>query len=131
AAALGLEREYPDRMPITEQLNGVGQELRDRIANACTNEILLAGAGRSMADVADAAVGLALLDSPTVQEVLMENSVEKAPTVPNAPVYEWHSPTDVLIPLDAISTTLRRYCDAGVPVRTELVPSPDHITAAV
>src|SRR5690606_17803330 len=75
AAALGLEREYPDRMPITEQLNGVGQELRDRIANACTNEILLAGAGRSMADVADAAVGLALLDSPTVQEVLMENSV--------------------------------------------------------
>ncbi|WP_413767727.1 lipase family protein [Rhodococcus pyridinivorans] len=131
AAALGLEREYPDRMPVTEQLNGAGQELRDRIANACTNEILLAGAGRSMADVADAAVGLALLDSPAIQEVLMENSVEKVPTVPNAPVYEWHSPTDVLIPLDAISTTLRRYCDAGVPVQSELVPSPDHITAAV
>ena len=131
AAALGLEREYPDRMPISEQLNPAGRELRDRIANACTNEILLAGAGRSIADVADAEVGMALLDSPPVREVLNENSVEKVATVPNAPVYEWHSPTDVLIPLHSVSTTLRRYCEAGVPVQTELVPSPDHLTAAV
>ncbi|MFF1947029.1 hypothetical protein ACFVWF_33385 [Rhodococcus qingshengii] len=40
AAALGLEREYPDRMPITSQLNAAGQQLRDQIANACTNEIM-------------------------------------------------------------------------------------------
>ncbi|MFI5436392.1 hypothetical protein ACHMZP_31890 [Rhodococcus baikonurensis] len=53
AAALGLEREYPDRMPITSQLNSAGQQLRDQIANACTNEIMLYGAGRSLADVAD------------------------------------------------------------------------------
>ncbi|SUE17020.1 lipase [Rhodococcus gordoniae] len=131
AAALGLEREYPDRMPISEQLNPAGRELRDRIANACTNEILLAGAGRSIADVADAEVGMALLDSPPVREVLNENSIEKLPAVPNAPVYEWHSPTDALIPLHSVSATLRRYCDAGVPVRTEPVPSADHITAAV
>lgn len=73
---------------------------------------------------------MSLLESPSVREVLIENSVEQVQAVPNAPVYEWHSPTDVLIPLDSITTTLRRYCDAGVPVRSEHVPSPDHITAA-
>jgi len=131
AAALGLEREYPDRMPITDQLNASGRELRDRIANACTNEILLAGAGRSIADVADPEVGMTLLDSPPVRAVLDENSVEKIAAVPNAPVYEWHSPTDGLIPLQSITTTLRRYCEAGVPVQTEPTPDTDHITAAV
>ncbi|MDV6211828.1 hypothetical protein R3Q08_26535 [Rhodococcus erythropolis] len=40
AATLGLEREYPDRMPITSQLNSAGQQLRDQIANACTNAII-------------------------------------------------------------------------------------------
>ncbi|MDV6270785.1 lipase family protein [Rhodococcus globerulus] len=40
AAALGLEREYPDRMPITSQLNSAGQQLRDQIANAAANEIM-------------------------------------------------------------------------------------------
>ncbi|MFG1783423.1 lipase family protein [Rhodococcus oryzae] len=131
AAALGLEREYPDRMPITSQLNAAGQELRDRIANACTNEIMLYGVGRSIADVADPAVGRALLDSPPVQAVLAENSVEDVASVPNAPVYEWHSGTDVLIPVDSITKTMRRYCDAGVSVRSEVVSSPDHLSAAV
>lgn len=131
AAALGLEREYPNRMPLTSQLNETGWQLRDQIANACTNEILLYGAGRSLGDVADPAIGSALLDSPTVQAVLADNSVEKVPSVPNAPVYEWHSPTDVLIPVDAITNTMRRYCAAGVTVQSELVPSPDHLSAAV
>ncbi|MEE2031887.1 lipase family protein [Rhodococcus chondri] len=130
AAALGLEREYPDRMPISSQLTQPGRELRDRIANACTNEILTSGAGLSIADVADPAVGMELLDNPSVREVLNENSVEKVTSIPNAPVYEWHSPTDVLIPLNSITTTLRRYCDAGLPVQSEEVASPDHLTAA-
>ena len=131
AAALGLEREYPDRMPITNQLNGVGQQLRDQIANACTNDIMLYGAGRSITDVADPAIGHALLESPPVQAVLDENSIEKVDSVPNAPVFEWHSPTDVLIPVDAITNTMQRYCAAGVPVQSEEVLSPDHLSAAV
>ncbi|WP_081830416.1 lipase family protein [Rhodococcus sp. UNC363MFTsu5.1] len=130
AAALGLEREYPDRMPVSSQLNQVGRDLRDRIANACTNEIILSGAGRSIADVADPAVGRALLDSPPVQAVLAENGVENVASVPNAPVYEWHSGTDPLIPVDSITKTMRRYCDAGVPVQSEVVSSPDHLSAA-
>ena len=131
AAALGLEREYPDRMPITNQLNAVGLELRDRIANACTNKIMLYGAGKSIADVADPKIGHALLDSAPIQSVLAENSVEDVTSVPNAPVYEWHSGTDVLIPVDSITNTLKRYCEAGVSVQTDVVSSPDHLSAAV
>ncbi|MFI5436099.1 lipase family protein [Rhodococcus baikonurensis] len=131
AAALGLEREYPDRMPITSQLNSAGQQLRDQIANACTNEIMLYGAGRSLADVADPDVGMALLDSTSIQAVFADNSVEDVSSVPNAPVYEWHSGTDVLIPVEAIDSTMARYCEAGVPVTSDVVSAPDHLSAAV
>src|SRR6476661_3068640 len=40
AAALGLEREYPDKLPISEQLNDRGLAMRDEMVNACTNGIL-------------------------------------------------------------------------------------------
>ena len=131
AAALGLEREYPDAMPVTPTLNTHGLALRDSIANACTNGILAHGAGQSLSDVADADAAFALLDRPAVQTVLDANSVEQTPEVPTAPVYEWHASDDVLIPVDSITATLRRYCDAGVPVRSEVVSSPDHLSAAV
>ncbi|MCZ9635190.1 lipase family protein [Rhodococcus sp. BH5] len=131
AAALGLEREYPDRMSISSQLNPQGRVLRDSIANACTNEILAAGAGKSINDVADAQLGKLLLDSPSVQEVLSINSVEKMSTVPSTPIYEWHAADDALIPVDAITRTLRHYCDSGVTVQSNIVQSPDHISAAI
>jgi hypothetical protein len=47
------------------------------------------------------------------------------------PVFEWHSPTDSLIPIDAIDNTKRRWCAAGVPVQTVQVPAPEHLSAAV
>ena len=46
-------------------------------------------------------------------------------------IFEWHSPTDVLIPVDAIDNSTRRYCAAGTPVQTLLTPSPDHLSAAL
>ena len=49
AAALGLEREYPDRLPISEQLNDRGLAMRDEMVNACTNGILR-GRRRSQRD---------------------------------------------------------------------------------
>lgn len=131
AAALGLEREYPEQMPVSAQLNEPGVALRDSIANACTNDILSNGAGRSIDSVTDAANGVALLDDPAVQDVFSDNSVEDIASVPNAPIYEWHAADDVLIPVDSITSTMRRYCDAGVAVRSEIVRSPDHLSAAV
>jgi triacylglycerol lipase len=127
AAALGLEREYPDRIEVTSHLNDEGRWLRDRIANGCTNEIMLFGFGRSAGQVTHTTD---FMDDPQIWEVLAENSVELYPGIPTAPIFEWHSPTDSLIPVDSIDSTLRRYCDAGLPVQSLLTPTPDHLSAA-
>ncbi|MFE3102603.1 lipase family protein [Nocardia tengchongensis] len=128
AAGLGLEREYPDRFPLTDQLNDRGLAIRDRLINSCTNDILTAGAGQGALDVAKTTV---MTDDPRARAVVDENSVELYPGVPNMPVFEWHSPIDGLIPIDAVVHTLRRYCAAGARVWSEQVPVPDHLTAAV
>ncbi|MGX1807381.1 lipase family protein [Nocardia sp. NPDC055321] len=128
AAGLGLEREYPDRFPISSQLNSQGLEIRDRLVDSCTNDIIAAGAGRGALDIAETTV---MTEDPVARAVVEENSLELYDGVPNMPVFEWHSPIDGLIPIDAVRNTVRRYCAAGARVRTEEVPVPDHLTAAV
>ncbi|WP_194834982.1 lipase family protein [Nocardia sp. XZ_19_369] len=128
AAAIGLEREYPTRLPISDSLNAAGLAIRDQIANGCTNEILAAGAGRSVLDVASST---SLAEDPSARAVLEENSLELYEGVPKMPIYQWRSREDVLIPVASIDNTVRRYCAAGVRVDSELIPSPDHLTTAV
>lgn len=128
AAAIGLEREYPDRLPISTQMNSAGISARNAMANGCTNEIMAIGAGHSAREFA---ASTSLIDDPTVMSVLRENSLESYDGVPNTPIFEWHSPTDPLIPVDAIVNTDRRYCAAGVPVDVNLNSSPEHLSAAV
>ncbi|CRK53470.1 Triacylglycerol lipase [Rhodococcus sp. RD6.2] len=128
AAALGLEREYPERMNVTAQLNDNGRWLQSMIRDGCTNEIMFWGVGRSAAQVTD---NVNFMDDPSAWQVMEENSLELYPGVPSVPIFEWHSPTDALVPVDAIDNTVRRYCDAGIPVQTLLTPSPDHLSAAV
>lgn len=128
AAAIGLEREYPDRFPISNQLNARGIAIRDSIVNGCTNDILANGAGHSVPELA---ATLQLTSDPKAWAVGDENSLELYPGVPTAPIFEWHSPTDALIPVDSIDNTIRRYCAAGAQVQSELFPSPDHLTTAV
>lgn len=127
AAAIGLEREYPDRITFSSHLTPVGLLLRDAVANACTNELLFYGFGRRVGEVVHSA---SLINDPGAREVLRENSLEFFGGVPNAPVFEWHSPTDLLIPLDSIDATLSRYCRAGTPVQSVLTPAPEHLGAA-
>jgi triacylglycerol lipase len=127
AAALGLEREYPDRIDVSGQLNAQGRWLKQMIGNGCTNEIMLFGVGRSATEMTD---NKNFMDNPEAWKVMDENSVELYPGVPTAPIFEWHSPTDALIPVDSIDNTLRRYCEAGTPVQTLLTPTPDHLSAA-
>ncbi|WP_369638970.1 lipase family protein [Nocardia sp. JMUB6875] len=126
AAAIGLEREYPAELPVSESMNASGLAIRDRIANSCTNDILLAGAGHNALDLA---ASTSLINDPAARKVVEDNSLELYDGIPSTPVYEWHAPQDTLVPLDSIATTLTRYCAAGVPVRSELYDSPDHMTA--
>ncbi|WP_371830415.1 lipase family protein [Antrihabitans cavernicola] len=128
AAAIGLEREYPDRLPLSTQLNARGLAIRDAMANGCTNDILAAGAGHSAPELA---TSMQMTKDPAVIAVGNENSLELYPGVPKAPIFEWHAPTDALIPVDSIVNTIRRYCAAGATVQSDLFPSPDHLTTAV
>lgn len=127
AAALGLEREYPDRMNITDRLNANGRWLQSMIKNGCTNEIMFWGIGRAASQMTDEAD---FMNDPAAWKVMEENSLELYQGVPRVPVFEWYSPTDGLVPVDAIENTVRRYCNAGIPVQTLLTPTPDHLSAA-
>ena len=103
--------------------------MRAELTNACTNDILRVGAGRSASQVS---TSTSLLSSPEVRKVMDDNSVELYPGVPTAPVFEWHTPDDVLIPIDSVVNTISRYLRAaGATIQSQLFPSPDHLTTAV
>ncbi len=134
AAAIGLEREYPDRLPTSSYLNPRGLEVGAAMANGCSNEILIAGINGSARDyVTDTAI----FDNREARSVLEENSLELYVGVPEIPIFEWHSPDDRQIPVDAIDNTMRRWCAAGVRVQTLRVPTVEpesaleHLTPAV
>lgn len=129
AAGLGLEREYPDRFPLSDQLNDKGMAVRQVMANSCTNGLLAAGAGHGVSEFAKTT---SMTEDPVARKVVEDNSLELyTDSVPNMPVFEWHSPIDGLIPVDSIVNTDRRWCQAGVTVQSEAIPVPDHLTAAV
>lgn len=128
ATAIGLEREYPDQVPISQNLNERGRALRDAMANSCTNDILAVGAGGSARELVD---NTSVFDSPGAWSVVEENSVELYPGAPAMPIFEWHSPSDPLIPVAAIDNTIHHWCSAGVPLQTVHVPDAEHLTAAV
>nr|WP_245649539.1 lipase family protein [Nocardia shimofusensis] len=128
ATVIGLEREYPDRMRVSANLNQRGLAMRDAMANSCTNDIIAIGAGGNAHALA---TGPGVFEQPDAWAVAAENSVELYGGAPEIPIFEWHSPTDPLIPINAIDNTNRRWCAAGVRLQTELVPSFDHLSAAV
>ncbi|MFI6367304.1 lipase family protein [Nocardia sp. NPDC050630] len=128
AAALGLERKYPDRFPISDYLNAHGVAARKAIANGCTNEILTTGAGHSVRDYASS---LTMIGNRSARAVVEENSLELFDGIPNIPIFEWHSPSDSLIPTESILNVNSRYCAAGVPLQAELIYSPEHLSAAI
>nr|WP_256673745.1 lipase family protein [Nocardia cyriacigeorgica] len=128
AAGLGLEREYPNRFPLSEQLNARGLAARAAIANSCTNGILTTGAGHGALDFAKTT---SMIDDPRARGVVEKNSLELYDGAPTMPVFEWHSPIDGLVPVDSIVNTNRRWCASGTKVQAETVAVPDHLTAAV
>ncbi len=129
AAAIGMSREYPKAIPMRQYLSPVGKVMYRELRNACTNDILRVGAGHSAKEVAIG--GRQIFNDRTARSKVEENSLALYRGVPKTPIFEWHSPTDVLIPVASIAQTNRRYCRAGTPVQSLLTPTPDHMTAAV
>ena len=126
-AILGLEREYPDRLNVASQLNSYGRWLADWVINGCTNEAMFVGVYKSASQLTD---NPNYMNDTQAWQVLDENSLELYDGIPKTPIFEWHSPIDGLIPVDAITNTLNRYCAAGVELFTMETPTPDHLSAA-
>ncbi|AFA72982.1 putative secretory lipase [Gordonia polyisoprenivorans VH2] len=129
AAAIGLSREYPQQIPMMKFLSPLGKQMYSEMRNACTNDILRLGAGHSAKQVSVG--GEQIFEDPTARRVVQDNSLAFYPGVAKTPIFEWHSPTDVLIPVASIDQTMRRYCRAGTRVQQFSTPSPDHMSAAV
>ncbi|MEV6073280.1 lipase family protein [Nocardia sp. NPDC052001] len=123
AVAMGVEREYPSALPLDRALTPAGFALRDRIANACTDDIISAGAGHSIGEM----FNRGMENDPTMIAAMHDNALEVAPEVPRAPIYQWHGGSDQ-VPLDQALATAGRYCAAGTPVQFDIIGG-DHATA--
>lgn len=128
AVALGLEREYPERFPITENLNDRGMALRNKMFNECRRSILIDGAFHSARDLTTAA---SLADTPSAQEVLRENSVTFHEGVPTAPLFVWQGVNDFIAPFQPVRDMVGRYCAAGATVQFRGYPAAEHFSATV
>ncbi len=124
AAALGLEREYPGRIRISDMLRPEGTALRGQIANACVDDIIRAGANKSYPQVATGAMEA----DPAAAAVLHENSLAINPGVPRTPIYQWHGTGDPT-PLPVVTAMTGKYCAAGLPVQLDVLAGADHGTA--
>ncbi|MCW4354225.1 lipase family protein [Hoyosella sp. YIM 151337] len=110
AAAIGLEREYPDRFEMEKELNHHGLWLRDFLSNECRRSILFHGAFRSANDLTNSPDWF---HSEAARSVMRENSLVHFDGIPTMPVHMWHGRLDPLTPYEPVAQVARRYCDAG------------------
>ncbi|MEV0292736.1 lipase family protein [Nocardia sp. NPDC050710] len=128
AAAMGLEREYPDRLPVSAQLNHTGLWFRDFTQNECRRFLLFHGALRSAEQFA---ASKSLMDSAEAKDVLHENSLRRFSGTPTAPMYLWHGVYDTLTPFDSVKEVADRYCQDGTPLTFVSYDIAEHMTTAV
>lgn len=128
AAAMGLEREYPNRLPISDQLNENGLWFREFTHDACRRFLLFHGIFRSAEQMA---ASKSLMDSPEARAVLRENSLRLYPGVPTVPTYIWQGRFDTLTFFNPVAEVAERYCRAGAPVDFHPYDIAEHMTTAV
>ncbi len=127
AAAIGLEREYPERFRMSPELNPEGQRLRDFMSNECRRSILFHGAFRGAAQLTRSQ---GWLRNSEAREVLRENSIRYFDGVPSIPVYMWHGKLDPLTPYDGVAEIAQRYCASGSPLTFVTYDVAEHLIPA-
>ncbi|MEU7768764.1 lipase family protein [Nocardia sp. NPDC049190] len=128
AAAMGLEREYPDRLPISDQLNENGLWFREFTHDACRRFLLFHGIFRNAEQMA---ASKNLMNSPEAHAVLRENSLRYFEGVPTAPTLFWQGRFDELTFFDPVAEVVDRYCKAGAPLQFRPHDIAEHMTTAV
>jgi hypothetical protein len=120
----GFDRAYP-QIHIRDQLNPTGQKLFDATEADCINDAV---ARRPFLKISDIEAEPNTLDEPDIAAMLNENSPLYRSGAPTAPVFEYHATSDELAPIGPARATLRKYCEAGVPVEHVARPVGEHLT---
>ncbi|WP_067710816.1 lipase family protein [Nocardia yamanashiensis] len=128
AAAMGLEREYPDRLPVSDQLNENGLWFRDFTKDACRRFLLFHGVTRNAAQLA---ASRDMMSSPEAHAVLRENSLRYSDLLPTVPTFFWQGRFDTMTFFGPVEEVAQRYCQAGVPLTFKPYEIAEHLTTAV
>ena len=127
AAAVGMAREYP-QIRLEDKLTPAGWELYHAVKGGCTARLVVYGAFKSVPMVLQ---GGDLFAETELMDALRRNGIIDSPSIPDIPVYMWHSRTDPLVPFWDAQTVARRYCAAGVPLTWAPGSAPEHLLGAV
>ena len=121
----GVERDFPE-LRLDDLLNARGMQLKRDVADACLTD---AAGSYPFARIEDYTTVPDAFALPRVQAVLAELHLGKVR--PSAPVYQWHSVLDELIPVGVEDALATRYCSQGAKVQYTREASGDHNTEAV
>lgn len=125
SAVSGLQKQYPQQIPLDEIANAEGKQQLDRIRNMCVFEALQTFQNRKMSEVTEGGLTLTQVEAiPSVRAVLESQSLgqNKIPV----PLYQYHGQADEFIPLDQALALKKKYCARGSTVAFDLYPS-EHI----
>ncbi|SUD49323.1 Secretory lipase [Nocardia otitidiscaviarum] len=128
AAAMGLEREYPKRLPVSDQLNENGLWFRDFTKDACRRFLLFHGVSRNAEQLA---ASKDMMNSPEAHAVLRENSLRYHDGIPTVPTFFWQGRFDTMTHFVPVAEVAERYCAAGVPLVFRPYDIAEHLTTAV
>ncbi|MGW9554630.1 lipase family protein [Nocardiopsis sp. NPDC055551] len=120
--AYGFAAAYPE-LSFEEHLTEKGQRLLDASVDGCMIEALTSGAGMTM----DETVDVDLINSPEWQARLLEN--KPGESVPEAPLYLYHSSGDDVIPIEQGEELRDAYCAGGASVEWRRTFSGPHLTS--
>jgi pimeloyl-ACP methyl ester carboxylesterase len=129
AAINGLNRQYPNQIPINLLASTEGKAALADIGNLCVFEALFKYENKGIADYvnqdpADPTTLDTLLEVPSVQAVLSAQNLGNVKLT--VPLYQFHGQADEFIPLDQAVALKKAYCAKGSNVAFDLFPS-EHI----
>ncbi|MFE3105357.1 lipase family protein [Nocardia tengchongensis] len=127
AVAFGLEREYGAALPLSSFLSEEGRRYRAAINDACTNQILVSGAGRSVDELG---TSFELFYQDQTRKILRDNSLEFSEGAPQIPVYLWRGVGDPFIGAAETDATVANWRSHGTPVTYVTVPAIEHLSGA-
>ncbi|WP_433665181.1 lipase family protein [Nocardia sp. CA-128927] len=128
-ALSNLAATYPEVFDPAEFLTEAGQAVLSNVEGRCVYTAAMTGAYRPVADCLKPGKGL---DDPAIQRILVEQSLDQPPNLPDMPVLMWHAIWDELLSFpDAIKSTVDSYWANGVDLRYFTNPIPEHVVGDV